>query len=106
MALLPKGVCVSLVDLVTVRLFNLYAELLELLRESDPEFGPEPPPTYAVTCRKRRDGTRPLLQSWAYPLRVGEKLPTLPLWLSDGQGVWLDLEASYEEVCRVLRIRS
>jgi hypothetical protein len=29
---------------------------------------------------------------------------TLPLWLAGNLGVPLDLEASYEETCRVLRI--
>ena len=40
-ALLQKGVCVSIVDLVTVRQFNLYGELLELIGRSDPALGEE-----------------------------------------------------------------
>jgi hypothetical protein len=44
------------------------------------------------------------LQSWAYPLDVGQPLPTLPVWLTETHAVSLDLEASYEETCRVLRI--
>jgi hypothetical protein len=32
-------------------------------------------------------------------------LPTLPVWLRDDLAVSLDLEASYEETCRTLRIR-
>jgi hypothetical protein len=35
---------------------------------------------------------------------VGHKLPTLPIWLSDDVAVSFDLETSYEETCRVLRI--
>jgi hypothetical protein len=35
---------------------------------------------------------------------VGEPLPTLPLWLSETLTVTVDLEASYQETCRVLRI--
>ena len=31
-------------------------------------------------------------------------LPTLPLWLADNLAVPLELEASYEETCRILRI--
>ena len=30
--------------------------------------------------------------------------PTLPLWLAGNLSVPLDLEASYEETCKVLRI--
>jgi hypothetical protein len=37
-------------------------------------------------------------------LEVGRPLPTLPLWLADDRAVPLDLEGTYEETCRVLRI--
>jgi hypothetical protein len=103
-ALLEQGVCVSLVDLVTTRKFNLYADLLDLLGRSDPAFTPDPPSIYAVTCRCRKIGRTPQLGTWAYPLVVGQPLPTLPIWLSDELYVPLELEASYEETCRVLRI--
>jgi hypothetical protein len=103
-ALLQQGVSVSIVDLVTTRNANLYADLLELIGCSDPAFSVAPPATYAVTCRGRKVGQAPRFESWAYPLVVGQKLPTLPLWLSDELAVSLDLEPSYEETCRVLRI--
>jgi hypothetical protein len=104
-ALLQQRVCVSIVDLITTRQFNLYAELLELLGQTDPAFGPAPPPIYAATCRGRKVGQRPRLEIWAYPLVVGGTLPTLPIWLRDDTAVSLDLEASYEETCRALRIQ-
>ena len=50
-ALLQKGVAVSIVDLVTTRHFNLYAELLTLIGHSDPTLGAEPPHLYAASCR-------------------------------------------------------
>src|SRR5262245_32667995 len=50
-ALLRKGVSVSVVDIVTSRHFNLYAELLELIGQSDPSLGADPPATYAAACR-------------------------------------------------------
>jgi hypothetical protein len=102
--LLRKDVCVSIVDLVTIREFNLYTELLTLLKRSDPAFSPSPPPTYAVTCRKRQVGPKTMLDTWSRPLALGQPLPSLPVWLSETQTVTLDLEASYEETCRVLRI--
>jgi hypothetical protein len=104
-ALLQKHVCVSIVDLVTTRQFNLYTDVLDLIDRSDPAFAPPPPATYAVTCRGRKEGIKPRLETWAYPLIVGQPLPTLPLWLTDNLAVALDLEASYEETCRALRIR-
>jgi hypothetical protein len=104
-ALLQKRVCVSIVDPVTTRHFNLYCDLLELIGETDPAFAPKPPATYAVTCRSRKVREKPRLEMWAYPLVVGQQLPTLPIWIMDDLAVSLNLEASYEETCRVLRIR-
>lgn len=102
--LLQKRVCVSIVDLVTTRHFNLYTDLLDLMQRSDPAFSPTPPSTYAVTCRGIKVNHKPRFQTWAYPLEVGQKLPTLPIWLTENLSVSLDLEASYEETCRALRI--
>ena len=101
--LLRKDVCLSIVDLVTIRQFNLYTELLALLDRCDPAFD-APPPIYAVTCRKRQVGRQTKLDTSSFPLAVGQPLPSLPVWLSETQTVALDLEASYEETCRVLRI--
>ncbi len=103
-ALLQQRVCVSIVDLVTTRHFNLYADLLALIGHSDPAFASDPPATYAVTCRGRKIGRRPRIEIWAAPLVVGQPLPTLPLWLSEDLAISVELEASYEETCRVLRI--
>jgi hypothetical protein len=103
-ALLGQNVCVSIVDLVTTRQFNLYAELLELIGVSDPALGQFAPATYAATCRGRKVSGKPRFESWAYPLVVGQNLPTLPLWLTDERAVSLDLEISYEDTCRALKI--
>ncbi len=92
-----------MVDLVTTRQFNLYTELLALLNRCDSAFS-TPSPTYAVTCRKREFGGQTKLDTSSFPLAVGQPLPVLPIWLSETQTVALDLEASYESTCRVLRI--
>ena len=102
--LLQQGGCVSVVDLVTVRHFNLYADLLALIDRTDPALGTEPPAIYAATIRGRTGEHRPLLDIWYAPLSIGRPLPALPLWLTPEIRVTLDLEASYEEACRVLRI--
>ena len=82
-ALLQKGVCVSIVDVVTVRQFNLYGELLELIGRSDPALGEQPPHLYAVTMRSRsHPRKRPVLDTWFYPLALGQPLPPLPVWLN------------------------
>lgn len=101
--LLRKGVCLSIVDVVTIRKFNLYTELLSLLELCDPAFF-TPSPTYSVTCRKREVGRQSKLDASSFPLAVGRPLPSLPIWLPESQTVTMDLEASYEEACRILRI--
>jgi hypothetical protein len=104
--LLQQGICVSVVDLVSARQANLYAELLTLLGHSDPSLGETPPALYAVTLRARKRRKRPaaLLDAWFYPMTVGQSLPTLPLWLAPALRVMLPLETSYEETCRILGI--
>jgi hypothetical protein len=106
--LLRQQVSVTIVDVVTLRRANLYSDLLEPIGQPDPSLGPEPPGIYAAACRWRsvivppREFSR--LEAWAHRLAVGQPLPTLPLWLSEDLAVPLELEASYEETCRVLRI--
>ena len=103
--LLQKDICVSIVDLVTVRHFNLYTELLGLFHRSDPSMSPEPPPIYTATCRKRKSvGSKTRLDTWASPLTIGQPLPVLPVWLTETLAVSLDLECAYEAACRTLRI--
>lgn len=103
-ALLKEGISVTVVDPVTTRKANLYAELLDLLGETDPAVSPAPPPLYAAACRWREDGERWRLEVWAQTLVVGRPLPTLPLWLAQDLAVPLELETTYEETCRGLRI--
>jgi hypothetical protein len=103
-AMLQKGVAVSIVDLVTIRHFNLYADLMAFIGQSDPTMGAEPPPLYAASCRWMRKEERAVLQTWSHVLAVGKPLPTLPLWLTDIRFVPLDLERSYEQACEDLSI--
>jgi hypothetical protein len=102
-ALLQKGVAVSFVDLVTVRHFNLYADVLAFLGHSDPTLSDPPPHVYATSCRwVRKEKT--ILEVWSHILAVGQPLPTLPLWLSAELVIPLDLEQSYEQACHDLWI--
>jgi hypothetical protein len=103
-ALLQNGIAVSIVDLVTVRQFNLYTELLAFLGLQDPSFGTDPPATYAASCRWVERGQRKLFEAWAHRLVVGQPLPTLPLWLGVDLAVPLDLEQGYEQACHDLWI--
>ncbi len=103
-ALLRKGVAVSLVDLVTLRHFNLYAQLMEFIGHPDPTMSNEEPPIYAASCRWVTKGTRARLEAWSHTLVVGQPLPTLPLWLREDLVTALELEQSYEQACHDLWI--
>src|SRR5262249_40451319 len=103
-ALLQSRVCVAIVDLVTTRAFNLYRDLMELLGQADPSWTDESPSLYAVACRGAREGDTWVLETWTHPLALGQPLPTLPIWIAANRAVPLELEPSYEETCRILRI--
>jgi Protein of unknown function (DUF4058) len=103
-ALLQQRVCVGIVDLVSSRTDNLYCELLEFIGEADVPLPDGPPSLYAVTSRSTKKDTNWLVESWMHPLSIGQPLPTLPLWLADDLAVPVDLESSYEETCRTLRL--
>lgn len=102
--LIRQGVSVSVVDIVGNAHFNLYADTLRVIGHTDPTLGVDPPAIYAVTCRTfgRRPNRR--FVSWAHSLVIGQPLPILPLLLHDDEYVNLELELSYEDTCRVLRM--
>ncbi len=103
-ALLQKLVSVTIVDLVTTRNFNLYRDLLALIGKEDAASEAEVSPLYAAACRRTKKGDSWHIETSAQTLTLGQPLPTLPLWLADNFAVPLELEACYEETCRVLRI--
>jgi len=103
-ALVQQRVCVSIVDLVTTRHFNLFSALLGLIEPNRSGWDAEPPAIYAATCRTRQAEHVARREIWAYTLAVGKPLPRLPIWLAEDSAVALDLEGSYEDACRALRI--
>jgi hypothetical protein len=100
--LLKREVCVTIVDPVTSRAANIYGELLDEL--GAPRTAVSRSVIYAATCRGRRNGLRWRLESWEHNLAIDSALPSLPIWLSPDLMVPLELEATYEETCRSLRI--
>jgi Protein of unknown function (DUF4058) len=102
--LIQEYVSVTIVDLVTTRNANLYLDLLDFLGQPDPSPFQVHPSLYAATCRWGRRSEGVVLKTWAHSLQLGQPLPTLPLWLAEDSAIPLELEASYEETCKVLRI--
>jgi hypothetical protein len=103
-ALLQRGVAVSIIDLVSARQFNLYIELLTMVGHADSTLGDPPSHLYAASCRWVRREQRTILEAWSHRLTFGAPLPTLPLWLGTDRVVPLNLEQSYEQACSDLWI--
>jgi hypothetical protein len=99
-----ERIAVVVIDVVGSPHANLYAETLRHLGLTDPVLGEEPSPLCAVACRTSKAESAWHLDTWLHALTFGAPLPTLPLWLASDLAVPLDLEASYEETCRILRI--
>ena len=101
---LHDGVGLIVVDIVTNRLFNLHAALLERLALAPVNVLRSE--LYAAAYRPVRDKEKTDLNVWQEPLAVGQPLPTLPLWLRDGPCLPVDLEDTYEQTCRELRLQA
>jgi hypothetical protein len=101
-AYLQSGVGLVLVDVVTDRSGDLHRELLARLGAGDP--GPGPSLSGSAYRAVDRDGA-PALDVWREPLAVGQRLPTLPLWLRGGLCLPVELEATYQRTCVEQRVQ-
>lgn len=99
---LQQGVGLVTIDVVTERHANLHNELVHLFDLGD-QFLLPPDPLFAVgyrPIRKEVARDQPLVEQthvWPSVLRVGEKLPRLPLALDRKIVLPLDLEATYTD---------
>jgi hypothetical protein len=99
---LQAGIGLVLVDVVTERPADLYRELLVRLGLGDP--GPGPVLSGSAFRPVEREGVR-MLDVWREPIAVGQRLPTLPLWLRGGLCLPVELEATYERTCIEQRVQ-
>lgn len=101
---LCQGVSLILVDVVTSRSANLHDEIVRLLSNDGPFLFPAAPSLYATAYRPiQRDQTEQM-EIWLARLAVGDPLPTLPLGLTAEVCLPIDLESSYADSCRKLRL--
>jgi hypothetical protein len=96
-AYLQRGVGVVVVDIVTNRQADLYADLVSLLRQPEAAGYLAGAPLHAAAYRPVRRQETNQIDVWLRPLAVGEPLPVLPLALRGAGCVPLDLEAAYTE---------
>jgi hypothetical protein len=100
-ARLQSQACIVIVDIVTLSGANLHQELLSRLGQSvDNAYAK----LYSGVYRSRPIQEKWQVDVWSSPLAIRASLPTVPLWLAEDVAVPFDLEKSYEETCKVLRI--
>lgn len=100
--LLRQGVGLAIVDVVTDRGASLHTEFMAKMQLEPSRIGNSH--LYVVAYRPvSRDG-EPSLEIWEEPLELGRPLPTVPLGLRGGLCLPVDLDATYDRTCRVLRI--
>lgn len=91
-----------IVDIVTERKADLHHALLTRLDAEDST--DHPGQLFACAYAPQQLGERLKLRLWHIPLNVGAALPTLPLHLHEGPLIAVDLESTYSDACRALRI--
>lgn len=101
---LYQGVGLIVVDIVTDRLANLHDEIVSLLPTGQAALFPEKTPLYATAYRPVRRESDEHAVMWLEPLRLGQALPVLPLYLNADLPLAIDLEATYQDACRHLRL--
>ena len=69
-----------------------------------PGFFPEATPLYATAYRAVGQGRGEAIQVWVKPLAVGRPLPVLPLALTAEICLPINLETTYTDACRKLRL--
>ena len=101
---LQQGVGLVVVDVVTERAANLHRELLaRLAPEALTMLAAD---LYAAAYRVVERDRTPNVDVWEESLSLGASLPTLPLWLAGELCVPIELDATYDRVCREYRIPS
>ena len=102
---LQQGVALVIVDVVTERIANLHAELVDILGLAQPLAWGSPSHLYAVAYHPTQSADEQRLEAWPEALTIGAALPTIPLWLGEELCLPLALEESYRATCATLRIR-
>lgn len=95
---LKVGIGVLVVDVVTKRWADLHAELIGRLDHAELV---APIRSLAATSYRPSPGE---LAIWRELLAVGSRLPTMPLWLRTGACLAVDLDTTYLQVCRMLKL--
>lgn len=97
---LHQGVGLVVIDIVTSRQFNLHNPIVQLVSQSSAYRMADDVFLYTVAYRPLTRENRAEIDLWQQPLALARPLPTMPLALSGAELVPLDLETTYDGVCR------
>jgi hypothetical protein len=100
---LCQGIPFIVIDVVTSRIANLHNEIMEVMQTSNFRL-PAEAVLYATSYRPVLRQAREEIDVWHTALQIGDRLPTLPLYLPEELSLLMDFEASYQETCRRLRL--
>lgn len=101
---LVQGIGLIVVDVVTSRGGNMHDEIVALLPDAGPFHFPATPPLYAAAYRPVHRDPADRTEVWLTPLAVGRLLPILPLALTAELCLPINLESTYADACRRLRL--
>ena len=97
---LHQGIGLVIIDIVTSRHANLHNTILELLSQPAEYCMADSAFLYCVAYRPVTREDRPEIDLWPRPLTLGQELPTMPLAIKGAGAVALELETTYDDVCR------
>jgi hypothetical protein len=101
---LAQAISLIVVDVVTNRQANLHDEIVGLMPSGAAFAFPGTPRLYASAYQPILREEQEQLDAWLHPLAVGQELPTLPLALTAEIVLPINLETTYLEACRKLRL--
>ena len=99
---LQRGVGVIILDAITTRSKNLHDHLMA--RVGPPDLDPWGERLYVTAYRPMGKNGSARLAIWQEALALGKPIPQMPLWLLYGPSVTVELERTYEETFRQLRL--
>jgi Protein of unknown function (DUF4058) len=102
---LAQGIHVLIMDVVTSRTANMHHAILDLMEIADFRM-PADTRLYATAYRAVRRESREEIDVWPATFGIGDRLPSLPLYVAADLAVMVDFEAAYLQTCRLLRIKN
>ena len=102
---LSHDISVIIVDILAIPFFNLHNQLLRAfdVEEGQIEENSETP-LYCGAYHKTFIRDEPGLVFWAYALKIEDRLPELPLFITSEMAAPVELEKSYMETCQGLKV--